>query len=123
MKLTRQHEIDAEAAVFSSKNPKVNELFVRFTTEIINRGFKNYSVSAVFERIRWETDQADVDGKSTFKLNNNYRAWYARRFMETYPEYDGFFRTRHRLSGGKDALDLPELTPSDFPYTNVLVDA
>src|SRR5210317_844892 len=98
MKLTRQHEIDAEAAVFSSKNPKVNELFVRFTTEIINRGFKNYSVSAVFERIRWETDQADVDGKSTFKLNNNYRAWYARRIMETYPEYDGFFRTRHRLS-------------------------
>ena len=41
--------------------------------------------------------------------------------METYPEYDGFFRTRHRLSGGKDALGLPELTPSDFPYTNVSV--
>jgi len=116
MKLTRQHEIDAEAAVFSSKNPKVNELFVRFTTEIINRGFKNYSVSAVFERIRWETDQADVDGKSTFKLNNNYRAWYARRFMEANPEHAGFFRTRRRTSALQDALGLPELTPKDFEY-------
>jgi len=36
----------------------------------------------VFERIRWETDQADVDGRSTFKLNNNYRAFFARWFMD-----------------------------------------
>ena len=116
MKLTRKHEIDAAAAVFSNKHPEVNELFVRFTTEIINRGFKNYSVSAIFERIRWETDQADVDGKSTFKLNNNYRAWYARRFMEHNPEHAGFFRTRRRTSALQDALGLYELTPEDFEY-------
>ena len=116
MKLTRKHEIDAAAAVFSNKHPEVTELFVRFTTEIINRGFKNYSVSAVFERIRWETDQADVDGKSTFKLNNNYRAWYARRFMEHNPEHAGFFRTRRRASALQDALGLYEFTPEDFEY-------
>ena len=116
MKLTRKHEIDAAAAVFSNKHPEVTELFVRFTTEIINRGFKNYSVSAIFERIRWETDQADVDGKSTFKLNNNYRAWYARSFMEHNPEHAGFFRTRYRVSAGQDALGFPELTPEDFEY-------
>ena len=120
---TREQEIDGQASEFDEKHPHVRGLFIKFSFEIIERGFNNYSVNAIFERIRWETDQADVDGKSTFKLNNNYRAWYARRFMETYPEYDGFFRTRHRLSGGKDALGLPELTPSDFPYTNVLVDA
>ncbi len=114
MKLTRQHEIDAEAAVFSSQHPKVNELFVRFTKEIIDRGFSNYSVSAIFERIRWETDQADVDGKSTFKLNNNYRAWYARRFMDANPEHAGFFRTRIRTSAFQAALGSYEITAEDF---------
>jgi len=120
---TREQEIDEKASEFDENHPHVRGLFIKFSFEIIGRGFAHYSAQAIFERIRWETDEADVDGKSMFKLNNNYVAWYARRFMETYPEYDGFFRTRHRVSGNKDALGLPELTPSDFPYTNVLVNA
>ena len=111
---TRQDEIDRCAETFSAKHPKVNKLFVAFTKEVIDRGFKHYSVKAVFERIRWETDQADTDGKSTFKLNNNYTAWYARRFMQAFPEYDGFFRTRVRVSSYQDARGLPELTPEDY---------
>ena len=115
---TREQEIDEKAAEFDERHPHVRGLFIRFSFEIIDRGFVNYSAQAIFERIRWETDEADVDGKSMFKLNNNYRAYYARRFMETYPEYEGFFRTRHRVSGDRRALGLPELTPRDFPYTN-----
>jgi len=115
---TREQEIDEKAAEFDERHPHVRGLFIRFSFEIIDRGFVNYSAQAIFERIRWETDEADVDGKSMFKLNNNYVAYYARRFMETYPEYEGFFRTRHRVSGDRRALGLPELTPRDFPYTN-----
>lgn len=77
-------------------------------------GFKNYSVNAIFERIRWETDQADVDGKSTFKLNNNYRPFYARRFMKIYVKHDGFFRLRKQISKGKPATGMEELGPPDF---------
>lgn len=111
---SRKEEIDEQAAAFSKQHPHVSVLFVKFTKEIISRGFKNYSVNAIFERIRWETDKADVDGKSSFKLNNNYRAWYARKFMERYPEYDGFFRTRKRVSDEWIATDLPELTPEYY---------
>jgi hypothetical protein len=96
----------------------VRNLFIRFSLELIERGFSNYSAQAIMERIRWETDEADVDGRSTFKINNNYVAWYARKFMEAYYEHDGFFRTRHRVSGDKRAVGLPELTPKDFLYTN-----
>ncbi len=60
---------------------------------MIDKGFKHYSVNAIFERIRWEID-AGGDGISTFKLNNNYRAFYARRFHRMYPEHDGQ-RGRH----------------------------
>lgn len=114
MKRTRADEMDEQAAAFSAAHPQVSKLFVQFTHEAIARGFKHYSVYAIFERIRWETDQADSDGRSTFKLNNNYRPWFARRFMERYPEHQGFFRTRHRTSEDSDATGQPELTPKDF---------
>jgi hypothetical protein len=114
---SRKQEMDEQAAAFSKQHPYVSVLFVKFTKEIISRGFKNYSAKAIFERIRWETDEADVDGKSSFKLNNNYTAWYARKFMERYPEYDGFFRTRKQISDEHNATNLPELTPEDYAYS------
>jgi len=113
---TRQDELEQAAREFHAENPEVWRLFVRFTLEVVDRGFKNYSVAAIFERIRWETDQADAEGRSTFKLNNNHRAYYARWFMASYPQCRGFFRLRDQPSKHQDAIDLPELTPGDFPY-------
>lgn len=112
---TRYEEIEEAAVKFHRENPKVWECFVRFTFEVIHRGFRHYSAKGVFERIRWETDEADVDGKSTFKLNNNYSAFFARWFMDTYPEHDGFFRLRAMPSELQLAKNLPELGPQDFP--------
>lgn len=73
------------------KNPHVWELFVVYTFQVINTGRKNYSVNAIFERIRWHTD-IETQGDS-FKISNNHRAYYARYFHHCYPEHDGFFRT------------------------------
>ena len=105
--------MDEQAAAFSKQHPYVSVLFVKFTKEIISRGFKNYSAKAIFERIRWETDVPDVAGRSTFKLSNNHRAWYARKFMETYPEYAGFFRTRPRKSADQLANNKGEYTKTE----------
>jgi len=77
---------------FHESNPKVWELFVKFTFDVIKTGRKNYSVNAIFERIRWHTD-IETNDKS-FKLSNNHRAYYARHFHAEYPEYDGFFKTK-----------------------------
>jgi len=81
---------------FHKENPEVWELFVKFTFDVINTGRRNYSVNAVFERIRWHTD-IETTGKP-FKLSNNHRAYYARHFHEKYPDYDGFFRTKQLRS-------------------------
>tara|TARA_R110000803_G_scaffold190230_1_gene252745 strand:+ start:496 stop:834 length:339 start_codon:yes stop_codon:yes gene_type:complete len=99
---------------FHRKNPVVWGLFEKFTLEVINRGFQHYSVNAIFERIRWEQDVAGDKEADRFKLNNNHRPFYSRRFMTCYPQHDGFFRTRTQTSGGKRATNLPELTPSHF---------
>lgn len=96
--MSRLAQIENAAKKFDEDNPDVWKLFLQFTTNRIEKGFKNYSVNAIFERIRWESDTNTLDINSKFKLNNNYRAYYARKFMKNYPSFDGFFRTRTRTS-------------------------
>ena len=113
-KPTRHEEMRDQVIAFSKDNPQVMVLFSKFTFDRINRGFKNYSVNAIFERIRWETDQADHDGISTFKLNNNHRPFYARAWMKINPEHNGFFRTRKQTSKDEPETNLPPLGPGHF---------
>tara|TARA_R110000868_G_scaffold399537_1_gene673349 strand:- start:320 stop:700 length:381 start_codon:yes stop_codon:yes gene_type:complete len=101
---------------FHEQYPEVWDLFIRFTFEMINKGFKNYSAQhGIFARIRWEMDAGGND-VNQFKINNNYSAFYARRFMEMYPQHDGFFRTRQQTSEDRSATNFPELTPEYYEY-------
>jgi len=105
-KTTRHAELDAAFREFHEANPDVWRLFVRFTFDVIRRGFKHYSSKSIFERIRWHTDIETViqTGEiKDFKLNNNYTAAYARLFGQTYPEHAGFFRLRKRTSKSRPA--------------------
>lgn len=105
--MNRNDEMRDECQEWHEKHPKVWELFVKFTFERINRGFKNYSARGIFHRIRWETNQAtNVDGG--FKVGNNHSPFYARKFMLTYPQYDGFFRVREQTSKSSPATNRPE---------------
>lgn len=80
-------------AQIDQDNPAVWSLFVRFTFDRIQRGFRNYSSDAVLHRVRWETALPLEDG-SGFKINNNWSPFYARKFHDFYPQHAGFFRTR-----------------------------
>ena len=115
---TRKDELEKSARKFHLSNPNVWALYVKFTREMSERGFSNYSAKAIFERIRWETDTVGEDGKSTFKVNNNHQPYYARWYMDRFPEHKGFFRIRRLISRNETAKGLPELTPKDFPYDN-----
>jgi hypothetical protein len=75
------------------ENPEVWRFLVSETHKVIARGFQNYSIASVWERMRWHTE---IEMGETFKCNNNHRPYYARMFNETYPQYGGgeFFRVR-----------------------------
>ena len=111
---TRYDQMREQVQRFHDEHPEVWDLFVRFTRDRIDRGFKNYSVNAIFERIRWEVDGVGGNDRASFKLNNNYPAFYARRFMKMYPRHEGFFRTREQTSLRNDPSGLPELGPADY---------
>jgi hypothetical protein len=78
---------------YHSSNPEVYELFKKFTFSAIAAGRQVFSVATIIERIRWEADVI-IDRTDEFKINNNHKPFYARKFMDDYPEHAGFFRTR-----------------------------
>jgi hypothetical protein len=77
---------------YHAANPKLWELLVKFTKERLSRGHK-VSVQMIFERIRWETDEWE-NSNSGFKISHRWKPYYARKFMQDYPEHAGCFRTR-----------------------------
>ena len=78
---------------FHQANPHVYELFKKYCNAAVKAGRSNYSVSSIFERIRWFQDIETRDDLG-FKLNNNHRAYYARMYQLQHPNRSGFFRTR-----------------------------
>src|SRR5210317_906386 len=101
--MTRFDQIEMAAMNFDAAHPEVWVLFRKFTFERIYQGFQHYSAKNVWERIRWETDKPDHE-EGQFKLNNNYTAYYARKFMRMYPEHDGFFRIRKQPSKSRPPM-------------------
>ena len=93
---TRLEQMRAAFVAYHRAHPSVWRLFARFTFQVIERGHRHYSADAVVHRIRWHAT-VETSGEG-FKIRNNHVAFYARMFMSTYPEHDGFFRTCLRPS-------------------------
>lgn len=87
------NELEKKFNIFDSENPQVWDLFVKYTMDAIKSGRKNYSAYVIFERIRWHTE-IETKTEEPFKLNNNHRPYYARKFEKTFPEFSNFFRKR-----------------------------
>ena len=103
---TRHDEMLEQAKKYHAEHPEVWDAFVDFTFDRIKKGYNNYSVYSIMERIRWDMGQIGGDGITEFKIGNNHRPFYARWFMEQYPEHAGFFRTRQQKSHMNPATGL-----------------
>ena len=82
--------------VFHGANPHVYEKLREFALQARQSGRKHLGIAAVFERLRWWAS-FEVTGDE-FKLNNNWRAFYARMLMEQEPELAGFFEVRKSVA-------------------------
>ena len=76
---------------YDNENPQLYELFKRFAFEAIESGREYFSAEAIINRVRWETM---LTGNDEYKINNNYKPFYSRKFMNEFPQYNNFFRTR-----------------------------
>src|SRR4029434_4625276 len=78
---------------FHRANPEVYALLRDFALEAVRVGRRRHlSIHLLFERLRWYT-MIETEG-DPYKLNNNWRAGYARLLMRQERELRGLFETR-----------------------------
>jgi hypothetical protein len=91
----RPPTVDERAAAFHQLNPSVFGELRELALADVARGAKYISIARLFEtlRIRRSLETQDPSG---FRLNNSYRAFFARRLMAVEPRLVGVFRLRDR---------------------------
>ncbi len=94
----RPRTIAEQFEAFHQDNPHVYLALVRLAMDLVRRGVRQYSINGLFEILRWQ--YALQTRGEPYRLNNNYRALYARLLMREVPALDGFFETRARRSEG-----------------------
>ena len=82
---------DKNFPAYHLNNPQIYDLFKKYSLEAISLGRKNFSSEAIINRMRWDSL---ISGNDSFKINNSYKAFYARMFMNEFHQHKGFFRTR-----------------------------
>jgi hypothetical protein len=87
-----------EWRAYHEEHPQVYQLVCRFAQEALDRGFHEYAIATIWERIRWHVT-VEIR-KEEFKLPNNHRAYYARLWLDDHPEHSDFFRTACLRSEG-----------------------
>jgi hypothetical protein len=76
---------------YDKDNPQVWTVFEKFAKQVVDTGREYFGAKAVMERVRWFSV---VEANDTFKVNNNWVAFYARKFGLKYPKHADFFRIR-----------------------------
>jgi len=76
-----------------AENPEIYKMFCHYAHKAAAVR-RYYSAKCVFHRVRWET--MIEEKRSDFKIDDGWISHYARKFMEDFPEHEGFFETRVR---------------------------
>jgi hypothetical protein len=87
---------------FHHENPKVYELFSKFTHMVVARGFQHYSADGIFHRIRWHTGVDTTDPE--YKIGDHMRVFYGKLWAQKNPRHADLFRTKD--TNVADAFDV-----------------
>ena len=79
---------------FHTAHPDVYAELRRMAIQFVARGHNQLGIGMLWETLRYHTLLGAQPGEETFRLNNNYRALYARLLMEREPMLRGVFTTR-----------------------------
>ncbi len=93
---------------FHRENPNVYVQLVQMAQQAHRAGASKLGIGMMFEVLRW---QAVLRTRGDdFKLNNNYRSYYARLILARNPELEGIFELRKLHGRGLSAQDVETAT-------------
>ncbi|OCB57664.1 hypothetical protein A5677_17015 [Mycobacterium malmoense] len=79
---------------FHRSNPNVYATLLRLAREWVQQtGGKKIGIGALYERARWEL--AITTNDPDYRLNNDFRAFFARLIMYENPDLRGLFELRY----------------------------
>ena len=81
---------------FHRLNPHIYQELVGRGLALREKGIRRFGIAALFEAMRY--DVAVRTGGDTYKLNNNYKAFYARLIMSNVVALKDFFETREQAA-------------------------
>lgn len=97
-------ELEQRFWAFHAANPHVYEEIVKRAHEWRRRhGHRKLAIATIFEVVRWFHAMETTDTEP-YRLNNSYRALYARLVMEREPDLAGVFETR-QLHAAEEPFD------------------
>ena len=94
-------------AQFHAAHPQVLATMIRLADEWLERRGGQCGVEMLWNRMRWELTITGLpDSSEAFKLNNNYKPYYARLLMAVSPRYAGLFELRRSDADQYDYWDM-----------------
>ena len=82
---------------FHQQNPRVYVELKQLALELVEHGRTHIGIAMIYEVLRWQV--ALRTKGDPYRLNNDYRAYYARLLMERNPEWEGLFELREVHDG------------------------
>ena len=112
--MTEEDHIAAKFVTFHADNPWVYNRLRELALTMRRAGVDHYGIGGLYETLRYEASLTSKD-EDGFKLNNNYRALYARELARSEPELQHFFKFRLRRPHGTQHL-APSVDAWDNPF-------
>ena len=92
-------------------HPEVWEAYELLALAAISSGRENFGIGALTEILRWDKAEEIVgEPSSGYKLQDNFRAFYARLFAHSHPEHAEMFRYKESAA---DYVDYERLLAGD----------
>ena len=104
--MTEEDLIAVNFASFHAANPWVYDRLRELALAMRRAGVNHYGIGGLYETLRYEASLTSK-GDDGFKLNNNYRALYARELARNEPELEQFFKFRLRKPRGTQHVAPP----------------
>jgi len=77
---------------FNENNPHVFQAFEKQALQAIEKGKTKISAKLIINWIRWNEFLESTD--KNFKINDAFQSYYARHFVDKYPEHRSVFEFR-----------------------------
>jgi hypothetical protein len=88
--IPKQNFTEYTCESYDLEHPQIWKDFVNVAIKQIQMGYTHLGAKAICEIIRFNSPS----GSEYPKVNNNMTAYYARKFIKTFPMYEDFFETR-----------------------------